>query len=708
MSSLETVVGVQNASVDAVAKPTIRDAEAVLKNRFGFSQFREGQRDVIELLLATDSLPDIPSNALGRALAIFPTGSGKSLCYQLPALVFPEGLTLVVSPLMALMKDQVDSLVRRDIKAACLDSSLNAMEAREIYDRIASRDISILFVSPERFNNMRFTHAIRQVDIALFAIDEAHCISEWGHSFRPDYLRLSRWADRLNVQRRLALTATATPAVAKDICQALAIPFPAAQVRLPNVRPNLTTRATLFPGSPHVADGLTPPPSLEASLETRVDALCARLAERPPGPTIVYVTLQATATAVATMLRKHGYIQAQPYHAGMKQDDRKLVQDEFMANKQNALVVATIAFGMGMDHDSIRYVYHLNVPKSLENYIQEIGRAGRDGLPSVCESFVSVDDIPTLEGFIYGEMPSRKAVRSFVAALFEKTNKSEDGLMEIEYSTYDLAFEHDIRETSLGQLIAQLDLSEGLIEETTPFYSVIECGVPPPGARKLPTGGEVAKLISASTVKRTLMYVDVCEVSEKTGFSYGRISRMCDDLLRDGVFTKVNSRKLMHRARVKKLPTDIVATADRLYDLLMRSRDRQVKRLREVVAFYSATTCQTRFLANHLGDKLELTGPCGHCEVCLDEKPRMINFKQLVENRVARDIDERRWALVQLAPIPKEDPFLVARFAAGITSPIISRMFRKESAFGCMSDHDFNVLLKAAAKLCNVDVGVGA
>lgn len=682
-------------STDKESSPTIHHADALLKNRFGHSSFRPGQRRVIELLLSSNPSEEIPANQLGRALAIFPTGSGKSLCYQLPALLFPDGLTLVVSPLMALMKDQVEALVRKNIKAACLDSSLSAAETRELYEQIAAKDVAILFVSPERFNNMRFIHAISRTEIALFAVDEAHCISEWGHSFRPDYLRLSRWADRLNIRRRLALTATATPTVARDVCIALDIPFPAGQVRLPNVRPNLTTRLTLFPASP-------PGLSVDAALEKRVDALAARLRERPPGPTIVYVTLQATSDSVTEMLRSRSFTQAQSYHAGKRQEDRKRVQDEFMANKQDGLVVATIAFGMGMDHESIRYVYHLNIPKSLENYIQEIGRAGRDGLPSVCESFVSVDDIPTLEGFIYGEMPSRRAVRSVVDGLFEVAEPGKD----IEYSTSDLCYQYDIRDTCLGQLLAQLDLSEGLLEETTPYFSLIDCGLPPDGQRKWPPAGSLGKRVfDCGLLKRTVLYINVKQVAEETGMDYGQVTRICDDLAQQGVFTKVSSRKLVHRARVKKMPTDLVAIADRLYDLLVLSRDRQIKRLFQVVGFYSTDECLTHVLATHLGDKLDLDGPCGHCEVCLNEKPREFSFAEVVRKRVARGLDERRWALVQLAPIPKDDPYLLARFAAGISSPIIGRKFKRNNAFGSMADHDFNVLLKAAAKECNVDLG---
>lgn len=692
------IIAVHNSTLTAMTTATPRhysmsEAEAVLRSRFNHTSFRSGQRRTIELLIASTPPPGIPDNQVGRALAVFPTGSGKSLCYQLPALLYDDGLTLVVSPLMALMKDQVDSLVRKDIPAACLDSSVNASETRELYDRISSREIRILFVSPERFNNTRFIKAIRRVPLALMAIDEAHCISEWGHSFRPDYLRLSRWVNRLQVQRRLALTATATPQVAKDICQAMEIPFPAGQVRTPSVRPNLTTRVTLV--SPLVGGTNS---QLRDALTPRVDLLSTRLAERPPGPTIVYVTLQATAKVVAEMLRERGFDQALSYHAGMKQDDRKATQDSFMANNKNALVIATIAFGMGMDHSSIRYVYHLNTPKTLEGYIQEIGRAGRDGQPSICESLVSVDDIPTLEGFIFGETPNRTSVRSVLEKLFSGRINVGD---EIMYSLFDLSYECDIRGTCLGQIIAQLDLSEHVMEETTPVWTIIDCKLPV-DSRRMPPVGSIGHTVitAAGGYKRTQVSVDTLMVAENTGMEYGKISRICDDLCNEGYFRELKSRKIMHRAKVNRVPTDLDAMADRLHAALVKSRDRQLERLREVVNFYSAEECQTKFLARHLGDELNLEGPCEHCEFCLSGQA--VPFKDVVNQREERKLDQVRWSKVCNENIPRTDPLLLARIAAGITSPIISRKFRKLASYGSMDDHDFNVLLRAAEKECGV------
>ena len=286
----------------------------MLADRFGFSEFKPGQAEVIGHLLAGRS-----------AAAVFPTGGGKSLCYQLPALMLP-GLTLVVSPLIALMKDQIDALTARGIAARRLDSTLSLEEYRTVMDEVRTGRLRLLYVAPERFVNERFCQAIQQVRISLFAVDEAHCISEWGHNFRPDYLRLAQFAKLCRAERVLALTATATPQVMSDICRFFDID-PACGIRTGFYRSNLTMLATPI------------------TSERRDAAFFEAMRKREPGPTIVYVTLQRTAEQLAERLHAAGF-PAKPYHAGMEDGDRAEIQNWFIASDRG-IVVATIAFGMG-------------------------------------------------------------------------------------------------------------------------------------------------------------------------------------------------------------------------------------------------------------------------------------------------------------------------------------------------------------------------
>src|SRR5438105_2884201 len=467
------------------------DVEKLLRSRFGLAEFRPGQREVIDALCTRNS-----------ALAVLPTGGGKSLCYQLPALLF-TGVTLVVSPLIALMKDQIDYLRRRGIAAARLDSSLETAELREVGDKLRGGTLQLLYVAPERFNNERFLADLRRdtVRIALFAVDEAHCISEWGHNFRPDYLKLAETARELGVERILALTATATPAVVKDICAAFNIP-PECAVVTGFHRPNLELQTT---------------PVTVAERDAR---LPDRLLARPPGPTIVYVTLQRTAERVAEQLAAAG-LPARAYHAGLDTPSRTAVQDWWTRSDQ-AIVVATIAFGMGIDKADVRYVYHYNLPKSLESYSQEIGRAGRDGAPSIVEMFACGADVPTLENFSYGDTPSETSLQKLVEHVMSQP-------ADFDLSLYELSTRHDIRPLVLRTLLTYLELL-GVLRQGTPFYAGYEARpLTPLEAIFATLSGEprrfAERLFGAAKKGRTWYSLDPAVVARALGAERERVLR---------------------------------------------------------------------------------------------------------------------------------------------------------------------------------------
>ena len=379
-----------------------QDAQNALKNVFRLPGFRNGQEQIIQSVLnGCDTL------------AVMPTGSGKSLCYQLPGLVLP-GLTLVISPLIALMKDQVDSLNRKGIKAANLHSGLGYPEQQAVCDEVASGRIKFLFVAPERVRNPGFQSLLHQVKIGLLAVDEAHCISQWGHDFRPDYRRLGQLRKELDSPVTIALTATASPEVQRDIVQQLNLRDPGTFI-LGFDRLNLRFGVQTF---------RTEREKLEFTLEfvkQRIQQRCG-FKRQYPGCGIIYAATIKQAESAAVYLSDHG-VRVGLYHAGLTPAVRSQVQEQFMNDEFHCLI-ATTAFGMGVDKPDIRYVLHLALSSSVEAYTQESGRAGRDRLPAECMLLYSGVDAKIQEHFIESGCPDlsiyRTILESFAAVTHSK------------------------------------------------------------------------------------------------------------------------------------------------------------------------------------------------------------------------------------------------------------------------------------------------
>ena len=335
-------------------------AAEVLREQFGFAEFRAGQRRAVRAALAGRS-----------ALVVLPTGGGKSLCYQVPALVL-DRLTVVVSPLISLMQDQVGAALARGIAAAALTSSQSPQERALVLDQVAAGKLRLLYVAPERLASGPMIGALRRAGVALLAVDEAHCVSEWGHDFRPAYRQIGMVRRALGMPPTLALTATATPAVRDDIAASLRL---GAVERIVGSfdRPNLRFAAARVGGD-----------------EERRRGVLGLL--RPyRGPSLVYVPTRRSAERWARSLSRAGIVAA-PYHAGLEHGVRRRVQDDFVADAVEC-VVATCAFGMGIDKPDVRTVVHLGLSTSLEAYYQEAGRAGRDGKPSRCEVLWTMGDL---------------------------------------------------------------------------------------------------------------------------------------------------------------------------------------------------------------------------------------------------------------------------------------------------------------------------
>ena len=627
---------------------------AALLERFGFSEFRPGQQTVIESLLNT-----------GKALAVFPTGAGKSLCYQLPALQI-DGLTLVVSPLIALMKDQIDFLQSRGIPAARIDSSCSQEELFAINQQIESGETKLLYVAPERFNNERFLAQMKRTKIGLFAVDEAHCISEWGHNFRPDYLKLAETAKELGVERVLALTATATPAVVKDICDAFEIPEGDATVT-GFYRPNLTMLLTPCPAS------------------YRREKLIGMLKDRPLGSTIVYVTLQKTAESVSDWLSSQG-ISAKAYHAGMAPEDRTSVQEWWMG-RPDGVVVATIAFGMGIDKADVRYVYHWNLPKSLESYSQEIGRAGRNGEPSIVEVLASEADLPVLENFIFGDTPDQSSLRSLVIHIL---NKPET----FDVSTYDLSNKHDLRQLVLKTALTYLEL-DGAIKKGTPFYAEYEFR--PTGtmddilrAFEGTPGAFVKDIVRLARKGRIWVNVDPEKTAELLGVERRRVVKALEVLQEKGLIelrvagVRDKYIRLMEASETERLVAGLVEKFD-------RREKAEIERLQMVVDLVEHPACQVNALVGYFGEEREMA--CGHCSFCLTSKVQKVATGEQLPSCETLVSQAQLQSLRSRNPDVFSSPRPLTRYLTGLSGPAFTKAkLSRDPLFGVLTTYRFQVV----------------
>jgi ATP-dependent DNA helicase RecQ len=639
-----------------VAPPNRQAPELLLHERFGLNTFRTGQREVIDALIAH-----------GAALAVFPTGGGKSLCYQLPALLF-DGVTVVISPLIALMKDQIDALRERGIAAARLDSSLAREEAFEINRQLRAGELKLLYVAPERFNNERFLQQLKQLRIGLFAIDEAHCISEWGHNFRPDYLKLAAIARDLAVDRVLTLTATATPAVVADICANFAIPEDGVVITGFH-RPNLFLSAS------------------PTQLDRRDAVLVERFASRSAGSGIVYVTQQRTAERVAALLAEAG-VPARAYHAGMEDDDRTLVQ-EWWKDSDRATVVATIAFGMGIDKADVRYIYHYNLPKSLESYSQEIGRAGRDGAPSTVEILGGLEDQAALENFAYGDTPTREALESLLDELREAGPAFDIGVVE-------LSNRHDIRPLVLRTALTYLELL-GILQQGTPFYAGYKARpIVPLEAIVGRFSGEraqfIADMFAHSKLGREWYSLDLEQLVQLLGQDRQRLVRALEYLAEQGlVELQVANVRQSYTRLVERLDTEWLA--DELAERFTRREEQEVVRVQQVIDLIEQAGCQTYALLRYFGEARE--GLCGHCSYCATGQTARMPQPEARPpiDEVVQAGDVR--AVCMASGDALRHPRQQARLLCGLSSPALTRAkLSRHALFGALERYRFREVLR--------------
>jgi len=551
-----------------------------LQQVFGFSQFRLGQEETVSAVLAGRS-----------AAAIFPTGSGKSLCYQLSAVLLPH-LTLVVSPLLALMQDQLGFLQRHGISAGSIDSAQSRDEANDVMARARSGELKILMISVERLKNERFRNFLQSVQISLLVVDEAHCISEWGHNFRPDYLKLPDYQRQFNIPQALLLTATATPKVIADMQAKFAI-APGDVVTTGFYRPNLN---------------LLVEPVSGADKRRR---LVQWMSERAGQPSIVYVTLQKTAEQIAEHLNRNG-IQAEAYHAGLPHDKREGIQQRFMSGRSHC-IVATIAFGMGIDKSDIRNVVHFDLPKSIENYSQEIGRAGRDGQPSDCLVLANRDSLNVLENFVYGDTPEQEGIRR---VLEELQAARADG--QWEFLLRSLSDHSNIRELPLKTLLVQLEL-KGVIAPRYAFYAEYRFKyLVEPEALLARFSGErqqfVAAIIDVCKRAKTWATVDFDALYQQHNAERGRVVKALDYFQEQGLI-ELESKQMTEVYSLLDADFDADVLSKQLYTGFKQHEVGEVARIHAMLDLFATERCLGQRLAQYFGDE-NAPQRCGHCSVC--------------------------------------------------------------------------------------------
>ncbi|PMN88125.1 RecQ family ATP-dependent DNA helicase [Enterovibrio norvegicus] len=631
-----------------------------LQDVFGFEGLRGGQQQVVENVLAGHS-----------SAAIFPTGSGKSLCYQLPALHLPH-LTLVISPLLALMKDQLDFLRGKGIAAASIDSSLTYDESREVMRSVKAGETKILMISVERLKNERFRQFISSVPISLLVVDEAHCISEWGHNFRPDYLKLPAYRTQLNIPQVLLLTATATPQVIDDMQSKFGIAQDDVVVT-GFYRQNLDLNV------------------LPCKEDEKSAALVHLIQTAPASqPTIVYVTLQQTAESVAAMLSANG-VAAKAYHAGMASEDRQRIQNGFMRGDINC-IVATIAFGMGVDKADIRAVIHYDLPKSIENYSQEIGRAGRDGQASVCSVLANRESVSVLENFVYGDTPDISSIR----AVIEDIGSTPDG-SNWEVMLNRLSRETNIRQLPLKTLLVYLELA-GVIEPQFSYFadyrfkmltSIDQVMSHFDGERKQ----FVDAVFHSSPKLRTWHTVDFEALWQ--GYHADRKRAVTAlDYFADKGWIELESKQMTDVFRVIENDACRGENATQLshsvHQLFISKEETEINRVHAMLSLFETDTCLSHRLAHYFADE-QAPVQCGHCSVCRGSVSLLPKADDLSD--VSRE-QLHLWCQPLIDAAVKEGlvvtPEALARYLCGIATPLTGRLrVGKMIGFAKMAQYPF-------------------
>lgn len=568
----------------SAAAGTLNEARETLSRYFGYADFRPAQVRAVQAVLS------------GRdALLVLPTGGGKSICYQVPALV-REGLTVVVSPLISLMKDQVETLRRKNIGAAFINSTLSAAETAECLSGVANGSIWLLYLAPERLGSERMLERLRNAGVSLLAIDEAHCISEWGHDFRPSYRQIGAIREALDNPQTVALTATATPDVRHDIARQL-------RLRNPEVVVAGFDRKNL---EYHVQPVRT---------QADKDKSAITLLREMEGVSVVYAPTRKAVERVAATLTR-GRIRAVAYHAGLDPDDRQRAQDAFM-NEKVRVIVATSAFGMGIDKPNVRLVVHHSMSGSLEAYYQEAGRAGRDGNESRCVLLHSFADRFTHEFFIDGSHPEREVVEEVWKELRKLAGRAS--LISATPETVATMIPKRVGERKAAAAVRVLLAAGALTDESASDTRVwVRLLASPERITSELTGDRAMELELLRALWRlagarleTGVTLDLDQLPRWHGGALRTIPLLDRLMSEQFVAWKLSGSGLRldrHIGSAGELPVD--------WELLKRRRRAELSRLDAMQRYALTKGCRRAFVLRYFGDP-DVRANCGACDRCL-------------------------------------------------------------------------------------------
>ncbi len=590
-----------------------------LEKYFGYKEFRSGQEEIINAIISG-------KNVLG----ILPTGAGKSICYQIPALA-SENFSIVISPLIALMKDQVDSLNTIERTAAFINSSLDYSEVEKVLNDLANNKIKLLYLSPEKLENRLFTERLKKLNPKFLFIDEAHCISEWGHNFRPSYRRIKDFKNFIECENIAAFTATATPEVRNDITEQL----------------NLTDPIVFVKGFER--DNL----ELSVIKGKQKNESLLKIVKSNQLPAIIYASTRRNAESASEYLRQHG-INAQFYHAGLSNEMRRIIQDDF-SNDRIPVIAATNAFGMGIDKKDIRLIVHYNLPSSIENYYQEIGRAGRDGKLSKVYLLYDEKDKNIHKFLINSSYPSREQIEIVYQSICDygkvAFGSTSDKPISLENELIIHLKTRDINSSLLNSSLRILEES-GYIKHESGYNSgyFIQFLVSPNQLKKYSSnlGNEIVVDILlillrefGSTAFELKLKIDIEKIAGTLGINHNSVINELEYLSSRGLieFDKPTASAGVHiiTPRVKKENLRI-----KMIDLL-RQKSHAENRLEEMINYAFSKECRFRFMLKYFGEEAS-SYSCGKCDICTgSEEDHSIN--EFIESKILELLSEAESSL---------------------------------------------------------------